>query len=181
MKDAKSENIATLIKFLRQRQEMLSIYWSIAGLSKTEKESKKEKKNKFKQNESLAESNSNDNFLNGSNTQVRFLRKLSQEYFCQILLDYSCFGHFKIYPMVIEGIPSSKKIDAIFKSILETTDTILAFNDCYEKIFFTGNEQEKLELISNLGESIELRFECEDWLLTQLYKKLGVQVEKQNN
>ncbi len=92
--------------------------------------------------------------------------------FCQILVDYISAGHFEVYQELInegqafddqEGL---KKAKAHYKVVDNTTEGILDFNDKYQE---TDDRETLIADLSNLGESLETRFEAEDLMIEVLH------------
>lgn len=88
------------------------------------------------------------------------------EQFCQALIDYTADAHFRLYRFIDEKRERRRAIievaDEVYPKIVESTQSILDFNDKYdledysEQLFALGND------LSLLGESLADRIELED-------------------
>lgn len=101
---------------------------------------------------------------------------------CEVLLDYVSAGHFEIYEQLIR---EAKEFDdgglelaaRVYPRIEKTTEVALAFNDRLEASGLTESERPALfESLSKLGESLETRFEMEDFLIEHLHNVHADQV-----
>lgn len=99
-------------------------------------------------------------------------REAALRRFCQILVDYVSAGHFEVYEqLVIEGREFDdqaglEKAKVHFRKIDATTEVILDFNDKYQETDdLTTLEQD----LSDLGESLAVRFEAEDCMIELLH------------
>lgn len=100
-----------------------------------------------------------------NNTKIR---KLLQK-FCQNLVDYTASAHFVLYRYIDEKKERRKPIlevaGQIYPHILESTQSILDFNDKYD----CGDHCETLDKLdhdlSKLGEILASRIEREDQLI----------------
>ncbi len=96
--------------------------------------------------------------------------------FCETLIDYTADAHFRLYRFIDENKEKRKAIldlaEKIYPHILQSTQTILDFNDRY----FQDNAEapadgqkrrfDTLEAdLSNLGEQMAERIELEDQLI----------------
>ena len=89
--------------------------------------------------------------------------------FCQELIDYISLEHFGIFHHLVNGHENRSGIlalaEEIFPQMIETTDTVLDFND---KIVATPSESLDLALPDELlilGDALALRYELEDRLI----------------
>ena len=90
-------------------------------------------------------------------------------HFCQELIDYISLEHFGIFHHLVNGHENRSGIlalaEEIFPQMIETTDTVLDFND---KIVATPSESLDLALPDELlilGDALALRDELEDRLI----------------
>ncbi len=99
--------------------------------------------------------------------------------FCQDLVDYISEGHFKVYDMVMSkwqstGFEITDDIHKAYAEIVKTTDPLLNFTDKYA----TVNEEDELEELdddlSQVGETLESRFELEDDLIQLIIDSLSI-------
>ena len=92
--------------------------------------------------------------------------------FCQMLLEYVSFGHFKIFEVLSEMVenhhPELNGLDRkILDKILDTTTAIVDFNDKYTYPKHFSNLRSDL---SQLGEQLAHRLDWEDQLI-KAYKQ----------
>ncbi|WP_440054785.1 sigma D regulator [Pseudoalteromonas sp. T1lg65] len=130
--------------WLAERQELLVLYYKVAGLAPDQKK-----------NGSLPDS-------------------VAIQSFCQILMDYLSAGHFEIYDNLVEacqekGPESLQLAQSLYPKITDTTDVALDFNDKYAEIDSEDMLEDFDKDLSNLGEVLEYRFELEDELIENLY------------
>ncbi|MDX1633220.1 MAG: sigma D regulator [Marinobacter sp.] len=101
---------------------------------------------------------------------------------CEVLLDYVSAGHFEIYEQLVR---EAKEFDdggiemaaRVYPRIQKTTEMALAFNDRLEASALTDAERPALfDSLSKLGESLETRFEMEDFLIEHLHNVHADQV-----
>ncbi len=129
-------------RWLKERQELLVHYCDLSG------------ENDFSQTGALRE---------------KFVR------LCEVLVDYVSTGHFEIYEQLVreakEFNDGGQELAAkLYPRIQETTEVALNFNDRLD-----GKELSEDELkalygeLSKLGESLESRFEMEDFLIEHLH------------
>ncbi|MBS3803878.1 MAG: sigma D regulator [Oleiphilaceae bacterium] len=94
---------------------------------------------------------------------------------CEVLLDYVSAGHFEVYEQLIR---EAKEFDdgglelvaRVYPRIEQTTEVALAFNDQLEGLDVEESELSGLfQSLSKLGESLETRFEMEDFLIEHLH------------
>lgn len=89
--------------------------------------------------------------------------------FCELLVDYSAFGHFEIYERIVNCDtcrPSVVEIArAVYPQIVEASETAVAFNDKYDAGDHTLNLQSLDEDLNKLGEELAQRAEMEDRLI----------------
>ncbi len=129
-------------RWLKERQELLVHYCELSGTTD------------FSQTELL---------------QSKFVR------LCEVLVDYVSAGHFEIYEQLVRearefndgGLELAAKV---YPRITETTETALNFNDKLNGQALSENEVRELyEQLSDLGETLESRFEMEDFLIEHLH------------
>ncbi|TGN38059.1 sigma D regulator [Marinobacter confluentis] len=94
---------------------------------------------------------------------------------CEVLVDYVSAGHFEIYEQLIQearefddgGIELAAKV---YPRIEKTTETALNFNDQLNGQSVTEDQARALfQQLSELGETLETRFEMEDFLIEHLH------------
>ena len=129
-------------RWLKERQELLVHYCDLSGTTD------------FSQTELL---------------RTKFVR------LCEVLVDYVSAGHFEIYEQLIRearefndgGLELAAKV---YPRISETTETALNFNDKLNGESLSEDEVRTLYgQLSHLGESLESRFEMEDFLIEHLH------------
>ncbi len=94
---------------------------------------------------------------------------------CEILVDYVSAGHFEVYEQLIR---EAKEFDdgglelaaKVYPKLAETTEVALNFNDRLDGGQLSEMQvQELFGELSKLGETLESRFEIEDFLIEQLH------------
>ena len=93
--------------------------------------------------------------------------------FCQALIDYAASAHFQLYRYISDKLerrtPVLDVADKIYPRIVQTTDTILRFNDKYEDVDILNGNAEVLALLdsdlSSLGETLAERIQLEDQVI----------------
>jgi regulator of sigma D len=131
-----------ITKMVRERTEVLALYWRLAGL---------------------------DPF---ADTRQRApAQKLLQD-FCQLLVDYIAAGHFSLYERIVNGTERRRELanlaQELYPRIADTTTIALDFNDKYD----CGDHCEITESfkadLSRLGEKLAIRIDLEDKLIARL-------------
>lgn len=91
---------------------------------------------------------------------------------CEVLVDYVSAGHFEVYDQLMregrefEDKPALTEAGRLFRTVDETTQEVLDFNDKY----LETDDLEALEGdLSRLGETLETRFEAEDRMIEVLH------------
>lgn len=129
-------------RWLRDRQELLVHYCDLSAESD------------FSQTEALKQ---------------KFVR------LCEVLVDYVSTGHFEIYEQLVRearefndgGLELAGKV---YPRIEETTEVALNFNDQLGEGDLSEQDIRALfEQLSHLGETLESRFEMEDFLIQHLH------------
>jgi regulator of sigma D len=94
---------------------------------------------------------------------------------CEVLVDYVSAGHFEIYEQLVQearefndgGLELAARV---YPLIQKTTETALNFNDQLSGQSMTEEKARELfEQLSELGETLETRFELEDFLIEHLH------------
>lgn len=92
--------------------------------------------------------------------------------FCQVLVDYSAFGHFEIYQRIVNGAERRAQViqvaEEVYGRITEATEVAVTFNDKYDAADHTLNLRHLSEDLSTLGEEIAMRIEMEDRIINAL-------------
>jgi regulator of sigma D len=141
-KDIWSGVEALLEKWLDERRELLVQYTEIATTS-----------------ESLTE-------LETIKTSLQRLR--------EILVDYISAGHFEVFQQLIKEAEafadgSAEFAKNVIPKIQDTTELALDFHDRYAEPE-SGDPQQFIKDLSNLGEVLSTRFELEDQLINKLHQ-----------
>ena len=86
--------------------------------------------------------------------------------FCEALIDYTASAHFQLYRYLSDNRERRRSVlsiaDKLYPIIVETTDVILRFNDKYESMSFDNSVEFLAVDLSNLGECLADRIQCED-------------------
>ncbi len=94
---------------------------------------------------------------------------------CEILVDYVSAGHFEVYEQLIReakefndgGLELAAKV---YPRLAQTTEVALNFNDRLDGKKLTADDlRELFQELSRLGETLESRFEMEDFLIEHLH------------
>lgn len=97
--------------------------------------------------------------------------ELLQE-FCQVLVDYSAFGHFEIYERIGSGRERRQKVieiaEQVYPRIVEASEMAVQFNDKYESHAHPPVMADLSEDLSRLGEELAVRVEMEDRIIEAL-------------
>ncbi len=102
--------------------------------------------------------------------------------FCELLVDYVSAGHFEVYDKLIQeardfddgGVALAGRL---YPRIQKTTEVALEFNDRFDRIQGPDATFDDLyEGLSDLGETLEDRFEMEDLLIEALHNAHADQV-----
>lgn len=129
-------------RWLKERQELLVHYCDLSGTTD------------FSQTETLRQ---------------KYVR------LCEVLVDYVSAGHFEIYEQLVQearefndgGLELAAKV---YPRIEKTTETALNFNDQLNGQSMTEDKARELfQQLSELGETLETRFEMEDFLIEHLH------------
>lgn len=92
--------------------------------------------------------------------------------FCQLLVDYSAFGHFEIYQRIVDGQERRERViqiaEQVYDRIAEASEVAVAFNDRYDAGSSQLNLSHLSEDLSLLGEELAQRIEMEDRLISAL-------------
>lgn len=94
---------------------------------------------------------------------------------CEVLVDYVSAGHFEVYEQLIReakefndgGLELAARV---YPKLSETTEIALNFNDRVDGKALTESDLRGLfDDMSKLGETLEARFEMEDFLIEHLH------------
>ncbi len=100
--------------------------------------------------------------------------------FCQALIDYAASAHFQLYRYISDKLerrtPVLDVADRIYPQIVQTTDSILRFNDKYQDVNLLNDGRELLALLdsdlSSLGETLAERIQLEDQVIGAMTGKV---------
>lgn len=94
------------------------------------------------------------------------------EEFCQVLVDYSAFGHFEIYSRILSGEERRQQVldvaNKVYPQIAEATEFAVAFNDKYDALTHTEPLDHLNDDLAKLGEEIAMRIDVEDQIIDAL-------------
>ena len=92
--------------------------------------------------------------------------------FCEALIDYTASAHFQLYRYLADNKERRTSVlsiaDHVYPKIVETTDTILRFNDKYEAMSLDNSIEFLAIDLSNLGECIADRIQYEDQVIAAM-------------
>lgn len=92
--------------------------------------------------------------------------------FCEALIDYTASAHFQLYRYLADNKERRASVlsiaDEVYPKIVETTDTILRFNDKYEAMSLDNSIEFLAVDLSNLGECIADRIQYEDQVIAAM-------------
>lgn len=97
------------------------------------------------------------------------------EKFCEALVDYTADGHFRLYRFLDEKKERRQEVldvaNKVYDRILETTQTVLDFNDRYDgadhPLVISSLEAD----LSRLGEDLAERIELEDQIIHAMNRR----------
>ena len=102
-------------------------------------------------------------------TRTKSLENLLQS-FCQILVDYTAFGHFEVFGRISNGSERRMRVikmaEEIYPAFVEATETAVNFNDKYDLSDHQLVYDHLAEDLSELGETLANRVELEDKLVS---------------
>lgn len=92
--------------------------------------------------------------------------------FCQILMDYSAFGHFEVFGYISDGRERRSSVlrvaEEIYPDFVLASEAAVGFNDKYDSSNHTFDLDDLAEDLSRLGEELANRIELEDKLLATM-------------
>lgn len=105
--------------------------------------------------------------FNDSNPSVDVLQE-----FCQVLVDYSAFGHFEIYERIVAGRERRGQVvevaREVYPRIAEATEVAVEFNDKYDSSEHSLDLKQLDRDLGKLGEELAVRIEMEDRIIQAL-------------
>ena len=95
--------------------------------------------------------------------------------FCQVLIDYTAFGHFEVFGRVSNGNERRsgvlKVAEKIYPDFVKASEVAVNFNDRYDLSDHELQLDHLAEDLSQLGEELAVRIELEDQLLASMLKR----------
>jgi len=92
--------------------------------------------------------------------------------FCQVLVDYSAFGHFEIYERIVAGRERRGQVVEVardvYPRIAEASEVAVEFNDKYDASDHSLDLKQLDSDLCKLGEEIAVRIEMEDHIIQAL-------------
>ncbi len=92
--------------------------------------------------------------------------------FCQVLIDYTAFGHFEVFGHISDGNERRgavlKVAEKIYPEFVKASELAVAFNDRYDLSDHQLQLNHLPEDLSRLGEELAVRIELEDQLLATM-------------
>ncbi|MEN8178977.1 MAG: Rsd/AlgQ family anti-sigma factor [Pseudomonadota bacterium] len=92
--------------------------------------------------------------------------------FCQVLVDYTAFGHFEVFGHISDGKERRSSVlkvaEEIYPDFVEASEAAVNFNDKYDLSDHALNFNYLAEDLSKLGEELAGRIELEDRLLATM-------------
>lgn len=94
------------------------------------------------------------------------------QHFCQVLVDYSAFGHFEILERIADGHDQAESVVALarqlYPTIAQSSEVAVAFNDKYDASDHELDLHRLDQDLGDLGEALAVRFEMEDRIIEAL-------------
>ena len=101
-------------------------------------------------------------------TRTESLNNLLQS-FCQILVDYTAFGHFEVFGHISNGNERRSRVlkvaEEIYPKFVAASETAVNFNDKYDLSDHELVLDHLAEDLSQLGERLAARIDLEDKLI----------------
>jgi regulator of sigma D len=99
-------------------------------------------------------------------------RETDLQRFCEVLVDYSAFGHFEIYERILDGRERRQRVVSVarevYPRIAESTEVAVEFNDKYDSADHQLDLHRLDADLSKLGEELAVRIEMEDRIIDAL-------------
>ncbi len=96
--------------------------------------------------------------------------------FCQLLMDYTAFGHFELYGRISEGGERRGRVAGVagevYSGITDITEQVVTFNDKYDASDHNLDLEPLPHDLSLLGERLAMRMELEDRLVSALVEDI---------
>lgn len=95
--------------------------------------------------------------------------------FCQVLIDYTAFGHFEVFGRISDGNERRSGVihvaEKIYPEFVLASEAAVAFNDKYDLTDHALVVETLPEDLSHLGEELAVRIELEDQLLASMLSR----------
>lgn len=95
--------------------------------------------------------------------------------FCQVLVDYSAFGHFEIYERIVAGRERRTQVVEVardvYPRIAEASEVAVEFNDKYDASDHSLDLNQLDRDLGKLGEELAVRIEMEDRIIQALMSR----------
>jgi regulator of sigma D len=95
--------------------------------------------------------------------------------FCQVLIDYTAFGHFEVFGHVSNGKERRsgvlKVAERIYPEFVRASEMAVNFNDRYDLSDHALELDHLSDDLSELGEELAVRIELEDQLLATMLER----------
>jgi regulator of sigma D len=92
--------------------------------------------------------------------------------FCEVLVDYSAFGHFEIFERIVAGRERRTQVvevaREVYPRIAEASEVAVEFNDKYDASDHPLDLHQLDRDLSRLGEELAVRIEMEDRIIDAL-------------
>lgn len=92
--------------------------------------------------------------------------------FCQVLIDYTAFGHFEVFGHISNGNERRSGVlqiaEQIYPEFVKVSEAAVNFNDRYDLSDHELQLDHLAEDLSKLGEELAVRVELEDQLLATM-------------
>ncbi|MEJ2691994.1 MAG: Rsd/AlgQ family anti-sigma factor [Candidatus Thiodiazotropha sp.] len=92
--------------------------------------------------------------------------------FCQVLIDYTAFGHFEVFGRISDGNERRAGVirlaEEIYPDFVLASEAAVAFNDKYDLSDHALKLDHLSEDLSRLGEELAVRIELEDQLVATM-------------
>ncbi|MCU7815752.1 MAG: sigma D regulator [Candidatus Thiodiazotropha sp. (ex Lucinoma kastoroae)] len=95
--------------------------------------------------------------------------------FCQVLIDYTAFGHFEVFGRISNGNERRsgviKVAEIIYPEFVKASEAAVHFNDRYDLSDHQLELENLADDLSQLGEELAVRIELEDRLLSAMLNR----------
>jgi regulator of sigma D len=95
--------------------------------------------------------------------------------FCQVLIDYTAFGHFEVFGRISDGNERRTGVihvaEKIYPEFVLASEAAVAFNDKYDLSDHALVLDKLPDDLSHLGEELAVRIELEDQLLSSMLSR----------